>query len=131
MIELTTTTISLLADAYLLVADLMGSYAIAGFAVTARMWPVCDNPDCAIEGDPIIAHPIWNGFPLLSMQRANFDLLQWLKGSGEPDTQRGLKTRREGLEPTQEIEWKFGARNYSTCTIALTVQRLNPGRTSK
>jgi hypothetical protein len=58
MIELTTTTITILADAYILVAGLMGSGAIAGFAVTARMWPACDNPDCAEEGDPIIAQPM-------------------------------------------------------------------------
>jgi hypothetical protein len=50
MTELMTATIMLLTNACILVA---------GFAVLiARMWLVCDNPDCAKEDDPIIAQPM-------------------------------------------------------------------------
>jgi hypothetical protein len=49
MTEMMTTILTLLTNACILVA---------GFAVTARMWPVCDNPDCAIEDDPIITQPM-------------------------------------------------------------------------
>jgi hypothetical protein len=63
MIELTTTTISLLADGYVLLEGLMGSFAITGFAVTAKMRMVCDDEDkdkdkdCT-EGEQITAKPM-------------------------------------------------------------------------
>jgi hypothetical protein len=45
---------------------------VAGFAITARMWSVCDNPDCAEEDDPTVTQPMeW--LPIeLSMWRVKF-----------------------------------------------------------
>jgi hypothetical protein len=55
MTELITTTIMRLTNACILVA---------GFAVTARIWPVCENPDCAEEDGPIIAQPTEQWLPV-------------------------------------------------------------------
>jgi hypothetical protein len=70
MTELMTTTIMLLTNACILVA---------GFAVTARMWLVCDNPHCAKEDNPIIAQ-LMKWLPIaVHLEGQVWGGLKWMK----------------------------------------------------